>query len=82
MPSKYIYEPWTAPLAVQQAAKCIIGQDYPYPIVDHKKASVENMARMKAAYAAVSSAAAEDVAASSQDGQVPKAKRVKKATPN
>lgn len=29
MPSKYIYEPWTAPLSVQQAANCIIGKDYP-----------------------------------------------------
>lgn len=28
-PAKYIYEPWTAPLAVQQAAGCIIGKDYP-----------------------------------------------------
>jgi hypothetical protein len=29
MPAKYIFEPWTAPLAVQQAAGCIIGKDYP-----------------------------------------------------
>ena len=29
MPAKYIYEPWTAPPAVQQAAGCIIGKDYP-----------------------------------------------------
>lgn len=29
MPAKYIYEPWTAPLSVQQAAGCIIGKDYP-----------------------------------------------------
>lgn len=28
-PSKYIYEPWTAPLSVQQKAGCIIGKDYP-----------------------------------------------------
>ena len=28
-PAKYIFEPWTAPLAVQQAAGCIIGKDYP-----------------------------------------------------
>jgi hypothetical protein len=25
MPSKYIYEPWTAPLEVQRKAGCIIG---------------------------------------------------------
>ncbi len=50
MPAKYIYEPWTAPLAVQQAAGCVIGRDYPAPIVDHAAASKANMAKMKAAY--------------------------------
>ena len=34
-PAKYIYEPWEAPLAVQKAAGCIIGTDYPRPIVKH-----------------------------------------------
>lgn len=38
MPAKYIYEPWTAPLSVQQAAGCVIGKDYPRPIVDHATA--------------------------------------------
>jgi cryptochrome len=50
-PSKYIYEPWTAPLSVQQEAGCIIGRDYPAPIVDHDIVSKENMSRMKEAYA-------------------------------
>jgi cryptochrome len=49
-PKKYIYEPWTAPPVVQKAAGCIIGKDYPKPIVDHKVASKENMGKMKAAY--------------------------------
>jgi hypothetical protein len=31
MPKQYIYEPWTAPLAVQKKANCIIGVDYPRP---------------------------------------------------
>lgn len=48
MPSKYIYEPWTAPLSVQQAAKCVIGRDYPAPIVDHATVLKANMERMKA----------------------------------
>jgi cryptochrome len=51
-PKKYIYEPWTAPPVVQKAAGCIIGKDYPKPIVDHKVASKDNMGKMKAAYAA------------------------------
>ncbi len=50
MPKEYIYEPWTAPLSVQKAAGCIIGVDYPKPILDHKAARAENLTRMKAAY--------------------------------
>lgn len=49
-PSTYIYEPWEAPKSVQEKAKCIIGRDYPFPIVDH---SVENKRcrdRMGASY--------------------------------
>ena len=49
-PSNYIYEPWKAPLSVQKAAGCIIGTDYPRPIVDHDVISKENIGRMKAAY--------------------------------
>ena len=50
-PPKYIYEPWTAPLSVQRAAGCVIGKDYPRPIVDHKAAVKTNLARMKKARA-------------------------------
>lgn len=50
-PDAYIYEPWKAPLSVQQAAGCVVGKDYPKPIVDHDVVSKENIARMKAAYA-------------------------------
>jgi len=49
MPEKYIYQPWEAPLQVQKAAGCVIGKDYPRPMVDHAVVSKENMARMKAA---------------------------------
>lgn len=51
MPSEYIYAPWTAPLAVQKKADCIIGVDYPEPIVDHHIARTENIERMKLAFA-------------------------------
>ena len=63
MPDKYIYKPWTAPPAVQVSAKCIIGKDYPRPIVDHAAASKANMVRMKDAYAAGRVAGAAAVAA-------------------
>ena len=52
MPDKYIYEPWKAPLDVQRAAGCIIGKDYPAPIVDHETASKANMDKHAKAYAA------------------------------
>lgn len=49
-PKKYIYEPWTAPLSVQKECKCVIGVDYPKPIVDHETAKNINLDRMKEAY--------------------------------
>lgn len=51
IPAKYIYEPWKAPLAIQQKAVCIVGRDYPMPIVEHEVISKVNMNRMKEAYA-------------------------------
>ena len=59
-PPKYIYEPWTAPLSVQKAAGCMIGRDYPKPIVDHKEAMKTNIERMKKARAKQYSGAADD----------------------
>ena len=47
-PDNYIYEPWKAPLSVQKAAGCVIGTDYPKPIVDHDVVSKLNITRMKA----------------------------------
>lgn len=49
-PTKYIYEPWTAPKHVQEKCGVVIGTDYPKPIVDHKIVSKENMNKMKIAY--------------------------------
>ena len=49
-PTQYIFEPWNASQIVQKTAKCIIGVDYPRPIVDHKIVSKTNLAKMKAAY--------------------------------
>jgi len=49
-PKKYIYEPWTAPKELQKQWGCVIGVDYPMPMVDHKEVSKANMAKMKIAY--------------------------------
>ncbi|BBG99041.1 DNA photolyase family protein, partial [Prunus dulcis] len=51
MPKEYIYEPWTAPLSIQNKAKCIIGRDYPKPVVAHDSASKDCRRRMAEAYA-------------------------------
>ncbi|KAJ3114416.1 hypothetical protein HK100_001667 [Physocladia obscura] len=50
-PDKFIYEPHAAPLKIQKKAGCIIGVDYPAPILDEKKQKEENMVRMKACFA-------------------------------
>ncbi|XP_035012124.1 cryptochrome-1b [Hippoglossus stenolepis] len=49
-PAKYIYDPWRAPEEVQKAAKCIIGEHYPKPMVNHAEASRINIERMKQIY--------------------------------
>jgi deoxyribodipyrimidine photo-lyase len=38
VPARYIHEPWTMPAETQRAAGCVIGVDYPAPIVDHAAA--------------------------------------------
>ncbi|RUS77009.1 hypothetical protein EGW08_015234 [Elysia chlorotica] len=50
MPTQYIYEPWTAPESVQKAAKCIVGKDYPLPMVQHSVVSQINLERMRQVY--------------------------------
>lgn len=50
MPNQYIHEPWLAPESIQFTANCIIGIDYPLPIVNHVNASKINLERMKLAY--------------------------------
>ena len=38
VPDEYLAEPWTMPVEVQREAGCVIGEDYPEPIVDHAEA--------------------------------------------
>lgn len=40
VPEKFVHSPWTMPIAEQRRAGCVIGKDYPSPIVDHKVARV------------------------------------------
>jgi cryptochrome len=46
-PSRYIFEPHLAPIEVQRSSKCIIGKDYPEPIVDRKEARKRNISLFK-----------------------------------
>ena len=50
-PSKYIFEPHLAPIQIQENARCIIGKDYPEPMVDRKVVAKENLAKFKASAA-------------------------------
>jgi deoxyribodipyrimidine photo-lyase len=45
VPERYLAEPWTMPEEAQRDAGCVIGEDYPAPIVDHAVARRESLAR-------------------------------------
>jgi deoxyribodipyrimidine photo-lyase len=38
VPDEHLREPWKMPAAVQREAGCVVGRDYPEPIVDHAEA--------------------------------------------
>ncbi len=71
MPARYIYEPWTAPRAVQEAAGCVVGRDYPQPMLDHAAACKANMERLGAAYAAARAGAGAGAAAAAAAAAAP-----------
>jgi len=48
VPTDYIHEPSTMPDLLQQQSKCVIGRDYPAPIVDHATQKDEILERFKA----------------------------------
>src|SRR5689334_7534431 len=45
VPDAHLREPWTMPEDVQRQSCCVIGRDYPAPIVDHAAARREALAR-------------------------------------
>jgi deoxyribodipyrimidine photo-lyase len=44
VPDRFIQQPWKMPPDVQQQTGCVIGQDYPAPIVDHAWARERTLA--------------------------------------
>jgi len=49
VPHEYLSEPWRMPDDVQHACGCVIGRDYPEPIVDHASARRAALERYRAA---------------------------------
>jgi len=49
VPTRYVHTPWEMPLAVQHAAGCVIGRDYPEPIVEHALARQRTLAAYRQA---------------------------------
>jgi deoxyribodipyrimidine photo-lyase len=47
VPDRHLAEPWEMPEEVQREAGCVIGEDYPAPIVDHKRAREEALDRYR-----------------------------------
>jgi deoxyribodipyrimidine photo-lyase len=45
VPDRYLREPWEMPNQVQEGVGCVIGRDYPEPIVDHLEARRAALAR-------------------------------------
>jgi deoxyribodipyrimidine photo-lyase len=52
VPDRYLREPWRMPDDVQRASGCVIGGQYPAPIVDHREARERALERYRAAAAA------------------------------
>jgi deoxyribodipyrimidine photo-lyase len=49
VPEQYLREPWTMPPQLQRDVGCVIGEDYPRPIVDHAEARREALERYRLA---------------------------------
>jgi deoxyribodipyrimidine photo-lyase len=47
VPDEHLREPWTMPDALQREVGCVIGTDYPAPIVDHAAARREALERYR-----------------------------------
>jgi deoxyribodipyrimidine photo-lyase len=44
VPDEYVHQPWAMPPDTQRRAGCVVGQDYPAPMVDHAQARERTLA--------------------------------------
>jgi deoxyribodipyrimidine photo-lyase len=51
VPAAYVHEPWTMTPIEQQAVGCLVGRDYPTPIVEHAAVRERTLAAYKQAHA-------------------------------
>jgi deoxyribodipyrimidine photo-lyase len=49
VPAARVHEPWTMSPIEQQAAGCLVGRDYPAPIVEHRAVRERTLAAYKEA---------------------------------
>jgi deoxyribodipyrimidine photo-lyase len=47
VPDKFLAEPWLMPPEAQAEAGCIIGKDYPGPLIDHKQARLHTLEQFR-----------------------------------
>lgn len=49
VPDEWVHEPWHMPASEQRSAHCVVGQDYPAPIIDHAFARDRALAAYRSA---------------------------------
>jgi deoxyribodipyrimidine photo-lyase len=54
VPDRYLAEPWRMPAGLQESVGCVIGRDYPAPVVDLREARARALARYRAGVSASS----------------------------
>jgi deoxyribodipyrimidine photo-lyase len=47
VPAAFVHAPWEMPAEVQRECGCVIGRDYPGPVVDHAAAKGRAIAKFK-----------------------------------
>jgi deoxyribodipyrimidine photo-lyase len=47
IPDEHIAEPWRTPAEIQKRARCVIGEDYPAPMVDLREARTHALERFR-----------------------------------